>query len=912
MASLTDDYGDTQSTAGKLLPGSSTTGVINYYLDRDWFKIPLEALVTYKITLKGDAASNWAANWLPASINFVDPIYSFEYNLTTYTLNKYGAEPVITIKVERAGDYYLDISSDYRGGYTLSATIESRDDYSGYASKNSPVLTVGGQRNGTIEAIGDSDTFQVLLEAGKTYTFEGLGIAGSSGLAAVPRLSLSQSGNYDSYAFNQVAGFPTNVYASVSGIYFLTVSDALQSTGDYTIKAKLAVDDYIGGTGATTTLAIGSTIKGKIELPSDEDWFKVSLAENVTYNFILRDPTGKSYLRLFESNGQFAGAYDTEIANVGRMITWTPAKSGDYFISAKGFNGAPDYSLELVAAAKDDYLASVDTSGLLASNATINGRFETVSDTDWIRVDLLAGTAYTFNLSKALLASGASGLLRDFKLVDADGRVIQESLNNSDPSGTTLVYQPRLGVSAYLAVNGSQAPLATYSITSTASSADQTWGSPYTTATIKPGDAIVQSVDFNGDKDWFRVDLKAGETYSFVVNGSGREGGTLLVPSLHLYDANSNYAYYTNTIYDETGFTFRPAAAGTYYLEVSGQPPYTGSYTVKMGDTSTPLKDTTGPHYKDIFFREPMHLLSSGYGSDLVFEFNEGVQTGSGQIKLSLANGTLLETFDIKTSPLIKLDPASPHVMKIDPASAWLANTDYVIEFPAGVVADKYGNPAAAKYVQAFHTPDAPSNIKGSSGKDIFRAGTGSDKLDGGAGTDTVIYRDVSSHYILENRSGSLTITTWANVFDIDELTSIERVQFLDMGIAFDLKGPAGQIYRVYKAAFDRTPDLAGLGYWLSQVDGGLSLNDAAGQFIASAEFKKLYGTAAGNDAYIKKVYENVLDRAPDSAGLDYWNSVMQGGATQADVLLMFSESTENQLAVSGSIQYGIAYTPFY
>ena len=33
--------------------------------------------------------------------------------------------------------------------------------------------------------------------------------------------------------------------------------------------------------------------------------------------------------------------------------------------------------------------------------------------------------------------------------------------------------------------------------------------------------------------------------------------------------------------------------------------------------------------------------------------------------------------------------------------------------------------------------------------------------------------------------------------------------------LALDINGTAGQVYRLYQAAFDRKPDLVGLGYWI-------------------------------------------------------------------------------------------------
>ena len=50
---------------------------------------------------------------------------------------------------------------------------------------------------------------------------------------------------------------------------------------------------------------------------------------------------------------------------------------------------------------------------------------------------------------------------------------------------------------------------------------------------------------------------------------------------------------------------------------------------------------------------------------------------------------------------------------------------------------------------------------------------------------------------------------------------SSERLTFSDANIALDIDGNAGQAHRIYKAAFDRAPDLGGLGFWINTLDNG-------------------------------------------------------------------------------------------
>jgi hypothetical protein len=95
-------------------------------------------------------------------------------------------------------------------------------------------------------------------------------------------------------------------------------------------------------------------------------------------------------------------------------------------------------------------------------------------------------------------------------------------------------------------------------------------------------------------------------------------------------------------------------------------------------------------------------------------------------------------------------------------------------------------------------------------------------------------------------------------------------------------------------------------------MDHGMSLNDVAQGFVQSAEFKKLYGNNPTNADIVDKFYANVLHRAPDQAGADYWTKLLDKHVlTNADVLASFSESAENQAALVGVTQNGIEYTPY-
>ena len=161
------------------------------------------------------------------------------------------------------------------------------------------------------------------------------------------------------------------------------------------------------------------------------------------------------------------------------------------------------------------------------------------------------------------------------------------------------------------------------------------------------------------------------------------------------------------------------------------------------------------------------------------------------------------------------------------------------------------------------------NTLVGNAGANRLTGGTGNDTLDGGAGLDTAVFSGSKAGYTLTRTSSGMTAASAAD--GTDALINIERLQFTDKTLAFDLDGNAGQAYRLYQAAFDRVPDQGGLGYWIDQMDSGTGLSQVATGFINSAEFKALYGNNPSNAEFVTLLYDNVLHRAPDAGGYDFW-----------------------------------------
>lgn len=203
------------------------------------------------------------------------------------------------------------------------------------------------------------------------------------------------------------------------------------------------------------------------------------------------------------------------------------------------------------------------------------------------------------------------------------------------------------------------------------------------------------------------------------------------------------------------------------------------------------------------------------------------------------------------------------------------------------------------------------NRIEGGAGNDAIAGGAGSDQLDGGAGLDVAVYAGKLADFSFKTGPDGIAVSDRLHPADTDLLAGIERLKFDDAMVALDTDGVAAQAYRLYQAAFNRTPDLGGLGYWIGQMERGASLKEVAANFIASGEFTGMYGLKPANADFLTKIYQNILHRAPDQAGFDYWLQAMEQGTSAVDILAQFSESRENVVALAGVVDAGIAYTPF-
>ncbi|MES2151770.1 MAG: DUF4214 domain-containing protein [Pseudomonadota bacterium] len=235
-----------------------------------------------------------------------------------------------------------------------------------------------------------------------------------------------------------------------------------------------------------------------------------------------------------------------------------------------------------------------------------------------------------------------------------------------------------------------------------------------------------------------------------------------------------------------------------------------------------------------------------------------------------------------------------------------LANGNYHVTVQSLDAADNLTLAAAA----LDFSISSALNRTGTAGNDVLTGSAGNNAIDGQGGIDTAVYAGTHVAYSINQSTNGFTIAALSGNDGLDSLLNVERIRFADSTVAIDIHGDGGQAYRLYQAAFNRAPDMGGLGFWIAQMDHGISLHDVAAGFMGSAEFASLYGANPSTVTFVANLYQNVLHRALDQSGFDFWVGAINQGVARADVLVQFSESPENQAQLIGVIGHGFEYIP--
>ncbi len=229
---------------------------------------------------------------------------------------------------------------------------------------------------------------------------------------------------------------------------------------------------------------------------------------------------------------------------------------------------------------------------------------------------------------------------------------------------------------------------------------------------------------------------------------------------------------------------------------------------------------------------------------------------------------------------------------------------DFLVDVEAIQFSDGFLDVGSGVFTNAFRSTSSDfSSQVGTIGNDAFVFKNNRDQIYGGAGIDTVSIEGSQSSFSLSYIESASVITIGSAEHT---LVDVERIQFSNGVLALDTQGNAGNAYRLYQAAFNRTPDTPGLSFWVHALDQGVDIQSVAAGFVNAAEFRSVYGTNPSNAHIVDLMYQNVLGRAGESAGINFWVGQLDGGLSVGALLQGFAVSSENHGIVDPKIALGI------
>ena len=227
------------------------------------------------------------------------------------------------------------------------------------------------------------------------------------------------------------------------------------------------------------------------------------------------------------------------------------------------------------------------------------GTIDSDLDADNFKVELEAGTRYQFDLEGAPTGRGT---LPDpvLEIRSADDLPLPVPADDDGGVGlnSRVIYTPTSSGIHYLKARKAGTSTGTYTLSVIVlgangnSEADTDFPNNNTTSgRVDVGASVTGTIGADNDDDWFRVDLEAGKTYQFDLEGADTGRGTQPEPYVALYNPSGT----TELGFDSHGgvgrnarLIYTAAATGTHNVLAATGVDEQGTYTLSVRDITPP------------------------------------------------------------------------------------------------------------------------------------------------------------------------------------------------------------------------------------------------------------------------------------------------------------------------------------
>ncbi|MRD46455.1 matrixin family metalloprotease [Caenimonas koreensis DSM 17982] len=198
--------------------------------------------------------------------------------------------------------------------------------------------------------------------------------------------------------------------------------------------------------------------------------------------------------------------------------------------------------------------------------------------------------------------------------------------------------------------------------------------------------------------------------------------------------------------------------------------------------------------------------------------------------------------------------------------------------------------------------------LVGNAGNNTLTGGLGNDDINGGDGRDTAAFAGARADYALSESFGYRYVTANDGTSGFDVLSSIERLKFSDVSIAYDVDG--GNAGLAVKLLGILLPAIAANTYYrgvvLSYLDGGGSVNT-----LIDLGLDLVLGPNASNQQVVTLLYTNLVGFAPDAGSLALYSGMIDSHAlTKEQLTLLAADVSLNldHIGYAGIVESGLVY----
>jgi Ca2+-binding RTX toxin-like protein len=256
-----------------------------------------------------------------------------------------------------------------------------------------------------------------------------------------------------------------------------------------------------------------------------------------------------------------------------------------------------------------------------------------------------------------------------------------------------------------------------------------------------------------------------------------------------------------------------------------------------------------------------LQALRSLYGSRLVAPQDDTYTVA----RLSTMMGGLLvddggvDTIDLSGSTTgVQVD--------LRPGQSWSFGSDAQGQFRANLTL------AWTSVIEHARGSPGDDSLIGNDLDNTFATMGGNDIIDGGAGTDTVLFLQNASAYRLGYGAGAIMLSSRSGSDGVVQLQSIEVLGFPDRRVAFYSKAHASyndlpdSLYQFFIVAFGAAPGVVYMDQIAQAYRAGATVRQIVDAFISKSQFTDTYPLDLSNRALAEKLVANVVGNSASTA----------------------------------------------